>query len=46
MKPVKKRWSPDRISPTASFIGKVEPSLRWPTTTRSMPMMRFSPVVR
>ena len=34
------------ISPTASFMGKVEPSLRWPVTTRSMPMMRFSPVVR
>ncbi len=28
MKPVKKRWSPDFISPTASSIGKVEPSLR------------------
>ena len=31
MKPVKKRRSPDRISPTSSFMGKVEPSLRWPS---------------
>jgi len=46
MKPLKKRPSPDRISPTSSFMGKVEPSSRWPVTTRSMPMMRFSPVVR
>ena len=46
MKPVKKRRSPDFISPTVSFIGKVEPSLRSPMTTRSMPMMRFSPVER
>ena len=46
MKPVKKRCSPERISPTASSIGKVEPSLRSPTTTRPMPMMRRSPVVR
>ena len=44
-KPVKKRWSLERISPTASSIGKVEPSLRSPTTTRPMPMMRRSPVV-
>ena len=36
---------PERISPTASSIGKVEPSLRWPTTTRPIPMMRRSPVV-
>ena len=31
--------------PTSS-IGKVEPSLRSPTTTRPMPMMRRSPVRR
>jgi hypothetical protein len=28
MKPVKKRRSPDRTSPTSSFMGKVEPSWR------------------
>ena len=31
------------ISPTASSIGKVDPSRRSPTTTRPMPMMRRSP---
>jgi hypothetical protein len=46
MKPVKKRPARDRISPTASSIGKVEPSLRSPTTTRPMPMIRRSPVER
>src|SRR5690348_7478026 len=33
MNPVKKRRSYERISPTASSIGKVEPSLRSLTTT-------------
>ena len=46
MKPVKKRRPPDRISPTDSSIGKVEPSLRWPTTTRPMPMILRSPVAQ
>ncbi len=45
-KPVKKRLSAECISPTESSIGKVEPSLRSPTTTRPMPMIRRSPVVR
>ena len=35
---------PERISPTASSMGKVEPSLRCPTTTRPIPMIRRSPV--
>lgn len=38
--------SPPFISPMASSIGKVDPSLRSPTTTRPMPMMRRSPVRR
>ena len=33
-------------SPTANSIGKVEPSLRSPTTMRPMPMIRRSPVDR
>ena len=44
--PVKKRRPAEFISPTASSMGKVEPSLRSATTTRPMPMMRFSPVLR
>src|ERR1700674_5616580 len=44
MNPVKKRALSDFISPTASSIGKIEPSLRAPTTTRPVPMIRFSPV--
>ena len=38
--------SPERISPTDSSMGKVDPSLRSPTTTRPTPMIRLSPVVR
>ena len=45
MKPVKKRPSGSLISPTASSIGKVEPSLRSPTTTRPVPISRRLPLV-
>jgi len=33
-------------SPTERSIGKVEPSLRLPATSRPMPMIFFSPVRR
>ena len=46
MKPVKNSLSFDFISPMASSIGKVEPSLRSPTTTRPTPMILRSPVRR
>ncbi len=46
MKPVKMRLPLAAASPTASCIGKVVPSLRWPVTTRPNPMMRLSPVAR
>ena len=46
MKPVKKVSPAELASPTVSFMGKVEPSFLRPTTTRSMPMIRFSPVSR
>ena len=41
---LKKHWLRPCISPTASSIGKVEPSLRCPTTTRPTPMIRRSRV--
>ena len=36
----------EQTSPTANSSGNVEPSRRWPTTIRPIPMIRFSPVLR
>ena len=44
--PVKNRWLAVFTSPTLHLSGKVEPSLRSPTTTRPMPMIFRSPVFR
>ena len=44
MMPTKAWLPPCGDSPTASSIGKVEPSLRRPITSRPMPMMRGMPV--
>ena len=45
-KPVKKRSPLANASPTASSIGNTVPSLRSPSTSRPMPMIRRSPVAR
>ena len=46
MKPVKMEAPPSFTSPTASSMGKIVPSLRCASTSRPMPMIRFSPVRR